>query len=145
MRVVIAGGGNVGTFIASELVHAGHEVTVVEIDPDRVRQAEKTNEPAGVAWLNADACEVTEFARAEVDRADVVAAVTGDDEDNLVISLLAKQEFAVPRVVALQRLGVSQLPPPNLAVQEGDVLFLAVVGDRIDDIDGHLATNGAHS
>ena len=100
MKVVIAGGGNVGTFIASELVQAGHEVTVVEVDPDRVRQAEKTNEPAGVAWLNADACEVTEFARADVDRADVVAAVTGDDEDNLVISLLAKQEFAVPRVVA---------------------------------------------
>jgi trk system potassium uptake protein len=100
MKVVIAGGGNVGTFIAAELVQAGHEVTVVEVDPDRVRQAEKTNEPAGVTWLNADACEVTEFARADVDRADVVAAVTGDDEDNLVISLLAKQEFAVPRVVA---------------------------------------------
>jgi trk system potassium uptake protein len=100
MKVVIAGGGNVGTFIASELVQAGHEVTVVEVDPDRVRQAEKTNEPAGVTWLNADACEVTEFARADVDGADVVAAVTGDDEDNLVISLLAKQEFAVPRVVA---------------------------------------------
>mgnify|MGYP000035219814 CR=1 FL=1 len=100
MRVVIAGGGNVGTFIASELVAAGHEVTIVEVDPDRVRSAEKTGEPAGVTWLNADACEVSEFANADVERADVVAAVTGDDEDNLVISLLAKQEFAVPRVVA---------------------------------------------
>ena len=48
----------------------------------------------------ADACEVSELARAEVEKADVVAAVTGDDEDNLVISLLSKQEFAVPRVVA---------------------------------------------
>lgn len=46
------------------------------------------------------------------------------------------------RVVALQRLGVSQLPVPNLTVQEGDVLFLAVAGDRIDDVDGHLATVG---
>ena len=100
MKVVIAGGGNVGTFIAAELVQAGHEVTLVEVDPDRVRQAEKSREPAGVTWLNADACEVSEFARADVDKADVVAAVTGDDEDNLVISLLAKQEFAVPRVVA---------------------------------------------
>ena len=51
-------------------------------------------------WLLADACEVSEFAQAEPEKADVVAAVTGDDEDNLVISLLAKQEFAVPRVVA---------------------------------------------
>jgi trk system potassium uptake protein TrkA len=100
MRVVIAGGGKVGTFIASELHGAGHEVLLVEVDPDRVRQAESLNEPSGVPWLVADACEVSEFARAEPEKADVVAAVTGDDEDNLVISLLAKQEFAVPRVVA---------------------------------------------
>jgi trk system potassium uptake protein TrkA len=100
MRVVIAGGGKVGTFIASELHGAGHEVLLVEVDPDRVRQAESLNEPPGVPWLLADACEVSEFARADPEKADVVAAVTGDDEDNLVISLLAKQEFAVPRVVA---------------------------------------------
>ncbi|MGH9188297.1 MAG: potassium channel family protein, partial [Acidimicrobiales bacterium] len=100
MRVVIAGGGNVGQFIASELVQAGHEVLIVEVDADRVAQARAVNEPAGVSWLVADACEVSEFARADADTADVVAAVTGDDEDNLVISLLAKQEFAVPRVVA---------------------------------------------
>ena len=100
MRVVIAGGGNVGTFIASELVTAGHEVTIVEIDPDRVANMTARQEPAGVYWLTGDACEVTEFARAEPDKAEVVAAVTGDDEDNLVVSLLAKQEFAVPRVLA---------------------------------------------
>src|SRR4051795_4805478 len=100
MRVVVVGGGKVGTFIAAELHTAGHDVLLVEVDPDRVRQAEKNNEPPGVPWLVADGCEVTEFARADVDKADVVAAVTGDDEDNLVISLLAKQEFGVPRVVA---------------------------------------------
>jgi trk system potassium uptake protein TrkA len=90
----------VGTFIASELVLAGHEVTVVEIDPDRVASMKAQHEPPGVEWLAGDACEVTEFARAEPDKAEVVAAVTGDDEDNLVVSLLAKQEFAVPRVLA---------------------------------------------
>jgi len=58
------------------------------------------NEPPGVPWMKADACEVTRLAEAGVDKADVVAAVTGDDEDNLVVSLLAKQEFGVPRVVA---------------------------------------------
>jgi trk system potassium uptake protein TrkA len=100
MRVVIAGGGNVGTFIAAELAQAGHDVTIVEVDPARVAQAQAFGEPAGARWLQADACEVSELAQADVDRADVVAAVTGDDEDNLVISLLAKQEFAVPRVVA---------------------------------------------
>jgi trk system potassium uptake protein TrkA len=100
MRVVIAGGGKVGTFIASELQAAGHDVLLVEENPDRVKQARAVNEPPGVNWLVADACEVTELANAGVEKADVVAAVTGDDEDNLVISLLAKQEFAVPRVVA---------------------------------------------
>jgi trk system potassium uptake protein TrkA len=100
MRVVIVGGGNVGTFIAAELAAADHEVVLVEVDPDRVRRMEAVGEPAGVRWLNADGCEVSELGRADVERADVVAAVTGDDEDNLVISLLAKQEFAVPRVVA---------------------------------------------
>jgi trk system potassium uptake protein len=100
MRVVVVGGGNVGTFMAEELAKAQHDVLLVEIDPDRVRRMEAAGEPAGVSWLVADGCEVSELARADVERADVVAAVTGDDEDNLVISLLAKQEFAVPRVVA---------------------------------------------
>lgn len=100
MRVVIAGAGSVGTFIAEDLTRGGHEVVIVEVDTERVAQAERHGEPAEATWINADACEVSEFARAGVDRADVVAAVTGDDEDNLVISLLAKQEFAVPRVVA---------------------------------------------
>jgi trk system potassium uptake protein TrkA len=100
MKVVVVGGGNVGTFIAAELAAAEHAVTLVEVDPDRVSQMEAVGEPAGVQWLAADGCEVSELARADVEHADVVAAVTGDDEDNLVISLLAKQEFAVPRVVA---------------------------------------------
>ncbi len=100
MRIVIAGGGNVGTFIASDLVKGGHDVTLVEVDRDRVHTAQEVDETPGVRWVVADACEVSELAKADVDRADVVAAVTGDDEDNLVISLLAKQEFAVPRVVA---------------------------------------------
>lgn len=100
MRIVIAGGGNVGTFIARDLQENGHEVLLVEVDPDRVAEANAKGEPPGVEWLCADACEVSEFQNARLDSADVVAAVTGDDEDNLVISLLAKQEFGVPRVIA---------------------------------------------
>ena len=100
MRVVICGGGNVGAFIAGELARADHDVLIIDVDPDRVEQAAATKEPADVPWLLADACEVTELARGGVDKADVVAAVTGDDEDNLVISLIAKQEFGVPRIVA---------------------------------------------
>ena len=100
MRVVIAGGGNVGTYIAAELERSGHDVLLVEVDPDRVAWGVSRHEPQGVSWLQADACEVSEFSLADPGKADVVVAVTGDDEDNLVISLVAKQEFGVPRVVA---------------------------------------------
>lgn len=99
MRVVIAGGGNVGTYIAGELTKAGHQVVVVEEDPTRVELAELAT-PDEVEWIVADACEVSELMKADPATADVMVAVTGDDEDNLVISLLAKQEFAVPRVIA---------------------------------------------
>ena len=100
MRVVIAGGGSVGKFIAEQLHVGGHEVLILDNDPSVVRLARMSGEPAGIDWLEIDACEVTSLARAGLDKAEVVAAVTGDDEDNLVISLLAKQEFGVPRVVA---------------------------------------------
>ena len=100
MKVVIVGGGNVGTFIAAELTSGGHEVTIIEVEADRVARAQSSGEPAGVRWVLADACEVDNLRKVPLDGVDVLAAVTGDDEDNLVVSLLSKQEFAVPRVIA---------------------------------------------
>ncbi len=97
MRVAIAGAGNVGLFIANHLVSAGHEVQIIEQSPEVVQRAESVE---GVEWLVADACEVQSLRKAGLERADVVVAATGDDEDNLVVSLLAKQEFGVPRVGA---------------------------------------------
>jgi trk system potassium uptake protein TrkA len=97
MRVAIAGAGNVGLFIANDLAAGGHEVQIIEQSPD-VR-ARSTAAPE-VEWLVADACEVSSLRDAGLERCDVVIAATGDDEDNLVVSLLAKQEFGVPRVVA---------------------------------------------
>jgi trk system potassium uptake protein TrkA len=97
MKVAIAGAGNVGTFIAADLKDAGHEVLLIEQDADLV-----TRQRAGldVTWFIGDACEFNNLNEAGLASVDVVVAATGDDEDNLVISLLAKQEFAVPRVVA---------------------------------------------
>src|SRR5256885_2226777 len=105
MKVAVAGAGTVGQFIANDLAEAGHEVLLLEQDPGVVsRYAPTLTGPRGdggsIEWRTADACEVTSLREAEIDRVDVVVAATGDDEDNLVISLLAKQEFAVPRVVA---------------------------------------------
>jgi trk system potassium uptake protein TrkA len=97
VKVAIAGAGNVGTYIASDLKAAGHDVLLIEQDPDLVARLRPTLD---VEWFIADACEVSSLHTAGLAGADVVVAATGDDEDNLVVSLLAKQEFAVPRVVA---------------------------------------------
>jgi len=97
MKVAIAGAGNVGTFIASDLKAAGHEVLLLEKNRDLVARMRPSID---VEWFIADACEVNSLHEAGLADVDVMVAATGDDEDNLVISLLAKQEFAVPRVVA---------------------------------------------
>lgn len=96
MRVAIAGAGNVGRSIAQELVDNGHRVMLIERNP-RYLRPERV--PAA-DWVLADACELSSLQEAELERCDVVVAATGDDKVNLVVSLLAKTEFAVPRVVA---------------------------------------------
>ena len=100
MRVITVGGGKVGTFIASQLVADGHEVVILEQDPARIADAVATRAAIGAEWIAADGCEVDSLIRVKPETADVMVAVTGDDEDNLVVSLLAKQEFGVPRVIA---------------------------------------------
>ena len=98
MKVAIAGAGSVGTAIAKDLRANGHDVLLIERDPDLVERAARTS--LDVTWVAADACEVSSLVAAGMADVDVAVAATGDDEDNLVISLLSKQEFAVPRVVA---------------------------------------------
>jgi trk system potassium uptake protein len=98
MRVVVAGGGAVGRHLAADLAERGHTVTLIEQDKEVV---EKIGEWApGVTVVLGDACEPWVLEEADLSQAEVVVAATGDDEDNLVTSLLAKQEFAVPRVLA---------------------------------------------
>ncbi|HEX6236863.1 MAG TPA: TrkA family potassium uptake protein [Acidimicrobiales bacterium] len=97
MRVVIAGGGNVGSHIADDLGRAGHEVVIIERDE---RLAERGASRHDATWVVGDACEVRTLQRVGLETCDVLVAATGDDEDNLVVSLLARQEFAVPKVVA---------------------------------------------
>lgn len=96
MRVAIAGAGEVGRAIAHALLATGHRVLLIERSrpsyrPDLVPQAE---------WLLADACELDTLRNAGIDLCDVVMVATGQDQANLVCGMLAKTEFAVPRVVA---------------------------------------------
>jgi trk/ktr system potassium uptake protein len=96
MRVAIAGAGAVGRSIAAELVENGHDVMLLERDEQNL----KRDIVPGAEWVLADACEVSSLEEAGLQNCDVMVAATGDDKANLVVSLLAKTEFAVNRVVA---------------------------------------------
>src|SRR6185436_1588257 len=85
------------SYIAQDLKKHGHEVLVFEENADIVNRLRDTID---VEWHAVDACEVSNLQAAGLDTVDVMVAATGQDGDNLVVSLLAKQEFAVPRVVA---------------------------------------------
>jgi trk system potassium uptake protein TrkA len=98
VRVAITGAGAVGRHLAADLNERGHDVTLIEQDPGVLEKAREW--APGVDLLLGDACEPWVLEKADLTSADVVVAATGDDEDNLVTSLLAKQEFAVPRVLA---------------------------------------------
>jgi trk system potassium uptake protein TrkA len=98
VRVVISGAGAVGRHLASDLHSRGHEVTLIEQNRSTLEAAREW--APDVEYLLGDACEPWVLEKADLKTADVVVAATGDDEDNLVTSLLAKQEFAVPRVLA---------------------------------------------
>jgi trk system potassium uptake protein TrkA len=97
MYAIVAGGGKVGYYLAKELVEQGHEVLVVERDP---KQCAFITEELGNIVMQGDAAEASVLAEAGTGRADVIVAVTGDDEDNLVISQVAKTHFQVPRAIA---------------------------------------------
>ena len=95
MKIVIAGAGSVGRSVALELLAHGHDITLIDNMPEKLR----ISSVADADWVLADACSPDALHDAGVDEADVMVAATGDDKANLVISLLAKTEFAVPRVV----------------------------------------------
>jgi trk system potassium uptake protein TrkA len=96
VRVAIAGAGAVGRSIAQRLVDNGHKVLLIE----RQRSNYQPRRVPGADWMFADACEIEQLRAAGIETCDVVAATAGSDQVNLVFALLAKTEFAVPRVVA---------------------------------------------
>jgi len=97
MYAIIGGGGKVGFFLARELINQGHEVLIIENRADR---AEFISNELGNVVLRGNADEASTLAEAGAERADVVIAVTGDDEDNLVICQVAKKRFGARRTLA---------------------------------------------
>jgi trk system potassium uptake protein TrkA len=131
MYVIIVGGGKVGDYLTKELLAAGHELVLMEKDATRARQI---SDEVGSIVLNRDGSEGTHLEEAGAKRASIVAAVTGDDEDNLVICQMAKHHFAVPRTIArvnnprneelFRHLGVDEIISPTrmaLAAIEQDI------------------------
>jgi trk system potassium uptake protein TrkA len=96
-RILVAGAGVWGAYIADHLVDQGQEVVVVEQDAAAAQHARASG---GRVVIAGDACEPSVLDRAGLNTIDTVVAATGDDEDNLVVSLLAKHSYGVPRVVA---------------------------------------------
>jgi trk system potassium uptake protein TrkA len=152
--VLVVGGGKVGYYLAKELIDSGHEVALMEKDPRRARQIA---DEIGSIVIAQDGCEGKYLGQAGANRADVVAAVTGDDEDNLVICQMAKHHFDVPRTIArvnnpknevlFRHLGVDELVSPTrmiLASVEQDIpvnelLHLAQLGEgELEIVEAHL-------
>ena len=98
MYVLIAGGGKVGTNLTRSLLRAGHEVTLIEQKPYRFNKLEAEFEHQ---VLRGDATELFVLERAGIKRPpDLIVAATGDDEDNIIICQIARERYAVQRVIA---------------------------------------------
>lgn len=97
MNVLIVGAGNAGVFLAEKL-RSGHSVTMIEARPERAELI--AQRMPDIRMLRGDGCEPNVLDRANTGQADLVAALTGDDEDNLVVSFLAKTTHQVPLVFA---------------------------------------------
>jgi trk system potassium uptake protein TrkA len=154
MFVLVVGGGKVGYYLTKELIESGHEVVLMEKDPARASQIA---DEVGSIVVAHDGCEGKYLGEAGCNRADIVAAVTGDDEDNLVICQMAKHHFDVPRTIArvnnpqnedlFRHLGVDEIISPTrmiLGSIEQDIpvhelLHLAALGDSdLEIIEAHL-------
>ncbi len=97
MYAIVIGGGKVGYYLARDLLERGDEVLLIEKDAAR---AEWLSSQLGSVVLNGDGDEMSFLSTTGMERADVVMAVTGDDEDNLIALQLAKQQFNVKRTIA---------------------------------------------
>jgi len=156
MFVLVVGGGKVGYYLTKELIESGHEVALME--KERTRASQIADEIGSVV-IAQDGCEGKYLHEAGANRADIVAAVTGDDEDNLVICQMAKHHFDVPRTIArvnnpknealFRHLGVDELISPTrmiLGSIEQDIpvhelLHLATLGEgELELIEAHLQT-----
>jgi len=97
MYIIVVGGGKVGYYLSKTLISEGHEVLILEKD---AKKCEAITEELGSVIVHGDGCEARTLADAGTERADMLIAVTNEDEDNLVACQVAKYKFKVPRTIA---------------------------------------------
>ena len=100
MYIIVVGGGRLGYYLTKALLDEGHEVLIIERD---AAISQTINNELGSVCLRGDGCEAMTLAQAGTSRADMLIAVTGEDEDNLVACQVAKYKFEVPRTIARAR------------------------------------------
>ena len=100
MYIIVVGGGRLGYYLTEALLNEGHEVVIVEKNPTI---CQRINDELGNVCIRGDGCETVTLDEIGTARADMLIAVTGDDEDNLVACQVAKHKFNVPRTIARVR------------------------------------------
>lgn len=123
MYIIIGGGGDIGYYLTKSLLNQGHEVLLLEKSAERFRAL---SEELGQAVVRGDACEARVMEEAGAKRADVIIAVTGEDDDNLVICQMAKRRYQVNRTIArlnnpkheliFQKLGIDITVSPTKSI-----------------------------
>ncbi|HET9920015.1 MAG TPA: TrkA family potassium uptake protein [Ktedonobacteraceae bacterium] len=123
MYIIIGGGGDVGYYLTKSLLSQGHEVLLLEKNATRYQSL---SEELGQSVMRGDACEARTMEEVGAQRADVVIAVTGEDEDNLVICQMAKKRYSVGRTIArlnnpkheeiFQKLGIDITVSPTRSI-----------------------------
>ncbi|MBR4749813.1 MAG: TrkA family potassium uptake protein [Abditibacteriota bacterium] len=98
--ILIIGGGKIGSYLARELYSQGNEIVLIEREKSVIGSLERNT---GYSIVHGDGCELGVLREAGIERADVVVATTGYDEDNYVVCTIAKQKFGVPRTVSRLR------------------------------------------
>ncbi len=132
MYIIIVGAGQVGYYLTKTLLDEGYEVTLVDWNYDRVQLLEQE---LGEVVIYASGSSITGLEKAGCSRADVIVAVTGDDEDNLVISQLGKRYFQVPKAIAR----INNPKNENIFNELGIGTTISGTTSIVDAIEGYVA------
>lgn len=100
MHIIIVGGGKLGYYLAKTLVPQRHHLVLIEEDPDMCQKIAGELTDLGITLIHGDGTSVSDLREAEIEDADILIAVTGHDQNNLVACQVAKNYFNVPRTIA---------------------------------------------